>query len=729
MEARTTTCIFCDGGCQVTAEIHDDGKMKVRPANPDFPAICRKANMIDEYRLHPDRLTKPLRRVGERGSGKWEEVSWGVALDEIADKLKVVIDEYGPESFAMAEMPLNIGLGGIGRRFMNHLGAVNYTAPVQLCMGNTAQVHRLTYGWMAFANWSIADCVIYFGQDRDGERWPGEYINLKRALERGAVLIEVDPRETETAKLAQHHLRIRYGTDAALVLAWLNVIIAEGLYDKEFVESQCVGFEELAERASAWTPERASEVCGIPAEQIIETARVIGNASAPVIPWGVVGDMQVNSTSLLHAQCILRAVTGALGKSEMVFGPMTGFIPNAKVSEFGVLTPSQREKQLGRDTRPLLTFRTSDLYKEACERAGLDYEPDIIGESCAADPADMWAAMRGEGPYPVKAFFSAGNNTVMSYAGQVGIEDAFLNCDLVVTFENWMTPTAQLSDYVLPGDMWAERDVLSGPFDAGPALNVGRAFFEPVGKCKNWYWVMKQLACRLGIGDAFPWEDERELHGWRLAPSGLTFEEAAERVTVLGKPAAPGTWLTPSGKVELKSSVLEALGFDPLPDYVEPKDPGAEAAGRDEGGRPVYPYDVFAGYRERANYNTNLRQIPSLRKCAPEPQFYINPADAELEGVAEGEWCRVSTAYGEVQLQCHIDDAQPAGSLRVPHGWWKPEVQGGLGGGLSGASLYNDGMLFPDADWMLDPAQGVPGLRGSLHARVDKLHWHNSGTN
>ena len=317
----------------------------------------------------------------------------------------------------------------------------------------------------------------------------------------------------------------------------------------------------------------------------------------------------------------------------------------------------------------------------------------------------------------------------MSYAGQVGIEDAFLNCDLVVTFENWMTPTAQLSDYVLPGDMWAERDVLSGPFDAGPALNVGRAFFEPVGKCKNWYWVMKQLACRLGIGDAFPWEDERELHGWRLAPSGLTFEEAAERVTVLGKPVAPGTWLTPSGKVELKSSVLEALGFDPLPDYVEPKDPGAEAAGRDEGGRPVYPYDVFAGYRERANYNTNLRQIPSLRKCAPEPQFYINPADAELEGVAEGEWCRVSTAYGEVQLQCHIDDAQPVGSLRVPHGWWKPEVQGGLGGGLSGASLYNDGMLFPDADWMLDPAQGVPGLRGSLHARVDKLHWHNSGTN
>ena len=164
------------------------------------------------------------------------------------------IAAYGPEAFAVSEMPLNIGFGGIIRRLMSHLGALNYIAPVQLCMGNTAQVHRAVYGWYTSANWQVADCIVYFGQDRDTERWPGEFLNLKAALGRGATLIEVDPRITETSKLAQHHLRIRHGTDAALVLAWINVIIEEELYDHKFVSSSCIGFDELRERAAEYDP-------------------------------------------------------------------------------------------------------------------------------------------------------------------------------------------------------------------------------------------------------------------------------------------------------------------------------------------------------------------------------------------------------------------------------------------------------------------------------------------
>ena len=260
-----STCVFCDGGC--TFAVSDSGgRAAISPINPAIPAICSKAVNWDEIRSHPGRLMHPLKNAGKRGEPQWEEISWDQALDEIAAKLRAVIDEYGPEAVAFSEMPLNHGFGGVTRRFMNHLGTPNYITALDLCMGNTAQDHRATYGWFTSANWQAADCIVYFGQNRGPELWPREYLNLKAALSRGAKLIVVDPRITETAKLADYHLRIDYGTDAALVLGWINVIIAEGLYDREFVAKSTVGFEDLAERAGEYPPERVAEICGITAD-------------------------------------------------------------------------------------------------------------------------------------------------------------------------------------------------------------------------------------------------------------------------------------------------------------------------------------------------------------------------------------------------------------------------------------------------------------------------------
>lgn len=712
MDIRVSTCTFCDGGCTIAAKIEGDD-LQVFPANEKLPAICSKATMIDDYRLHPDRLTKPLKRKGDRGENNWEEISWDQALDEIATQLQNIISESGPESFAIAEMPLNIGIGGISRRLMNALGAVNYTAPVQLCMGNTAQVHRAVYGWFASPDWEKADLIVYFGQDRDMQRWPSEYLKLKVALARGAKLIEVDPRITETAKLADWHLRIKYGTDAALLLGWLNVIINEKLYDQDFVKENCIGFNELAERVEQYDPETVAKICNINAQEVIDTARAYASADFAIIPWGVVGDMQTNSTSMLQAQCILRAICGNLNKSEMVPGAFVGAITNSQIAAYEWLTDEQREKQLGRDTHSLLTFKSSDLYRERLAEYNLPYEPDLIAESCACSPTDLFAAMRGEGPYPVRALFSIGNNTLMSYAGQQKIQEALLALDLLVVYENWMTPTAQLADYVLPGDIWAERDSLGPAFDIAPVVVPNQAFREPVPGVKGWYEVVKGLADRLGIGEKFPWKDSHELYDYRLAPLGLTFQQLTEQHIAFSAPVAPGCFLTPSGKVELASSVLDQLGYDPLPLYREPKDPGAEAAGPD-----VYPYIAFAGYRERESYNTNFHQIEKLRAKEPEPRFFIAPEDAALEEVVEGEWYFIESAYGRVRLQAHIDEAQPLKSIRIPHGWWKPETQRGLAGQLSGANDFNDGMLFLDEDWNLDGPQGVPGLRGSIHVRV-----------
>ena len=718
MEKRYTKCVFCDGGCAIEATVDGD-EWSVAPADPTFPAICSKARMVDEYRLHPDRIVYPLKNVGARGEAVWERVSWDQALDEIAVRLQAVIDEYGAEAFAVSEMPGNHGFGGVTRRFMNRIGSPNYVTAMELCMGNTAQVHRAVYGGFASGDWGHADCIVYFGQDRDGERWPGEYLKLRAALDRGAPLIDVDPRETATARLADYHLRIRYGTDAALVLSWINVIVDEGLYDAAFVEEWCTGFEELRERAAEYAPERVAEICGIDVDAIRETARTYARAQAAIIPWGVVPDMQVNSTSLIQAQCILRAICGFLGESEFVSGPVANDgLSNAEFARFDWLSPEQRAKQLGAVEHPLLTFRAAELYREANARIGLTYEPDLLAQSCACDPSSLFAAMRGEGPYPVKAFFAVANNTVMSYANQPGIVAALMNQDLVVVFEHWMTPTAQLADYVLPGDMWAERDTMGPAVDIAPIATCAQAFRPRAGECRSWYDVVRGLAVRMGMEDAFPWANEHELYDARLAPIGLTWDGlVAQAPAPAAAPlAAPGSHLTPSGKVELASSVLAAFGFDPLPHYDEPRDPGVDAAGED-----AFPYVIFAGYRERASYNTNLHQMPALREREPEPQFFINPEDAAREGIAEGRWCAVETSYGRVELMAHLDDAQSAGTLRVPHGWWKPEAPQGVAAGLSAAALYNDGVLFPDEVWNLDGPQGVPNLRGGIHARVTAI--------
>ena len=711
-ETRHSTCVFCDGGCPVSITKRD-GEIVISPLNPEVPAICSKAINWEEYCFHPDRITKPLKNIGTRAEPVWQPISWDEALDDIAQKLSELIDQYGPETLAVSEMVNNIGFGGITRRFMNHLGTPNYFSPLLLCVGNTAQVHRTVGGWYNTPNWDAADLVVYFGQDRSPERWPRELCALKAARERGAKLIVVDPRTTKTARMADEHLAIRYGTDAALLMGWINVIITEDLYDHEFVEQQTLGFEELTKRAEEYPPERVAEICGIDADAIRRTARMYAGAQAALIPWGVVGDMQKNSTSVIRAQSILRGICGFIGKSEFMVGPSIGTPCNTEIADFPALSAEQRAKQIGMDRYPLMSFTGMECYDTVYREAGIDFTSDIATCSATAHPASVFRAMETGDPYPVKAFFAIGNNTIMSYADQAQAIRGFAACELVVAYEHWMTPTAQLADYVLPGDAWTERDTLGPGMDIAPTAIFNQGFCEPIGSCKDWYFVIKGLADRMGMGDVFPWADRYEYFDYVLENANTTYLEAYDKPALPKKLAAPGRFLTPTGKYELASTVLEKLGCDPLPSYIEPAEPDWDPE--------RYPFVIYAGTRDDATYNTNHHQIPSLRERLPEPVVFINPSDAEKAKLATGMWCRVSTSHGSVEMQVLADDAQPKGTLRIPHGWWKPEMPQGFANGLSGAVLYNDGVLFSGEDWNLDPVQGLPNLRGGIHARIEAL--------
>ena len=462
-----------------------------------------------------------------------------------------------------------------------------------------------------------------------------------------------------------------------------------------------------------YAPEKAASICGIDADQIREAARIYATSEASIIPWGVTADMQKNSTSLIRAQCILRSLCGFVNTSEMVLGPATDMITMSMLADYDALPQEKRDLQLGTDNYPLFTFKGGSLYNDRMEAEGIEGYQDLLASSAMAHPTTVFSAMRGEGPYPVKAFFSVAQNTLMSYANMQGIVEAFKNQDLVVVFETNMSATAQMADFVLPGDQWMERDNIGPFFDIAPAVRASFAFAEKPGECRDWYFVVKGLADRLGLGDAFPWSNAAELNTYLVEESGLTWDDFAERPGAAKPTPWFGKFLTPSGKVELASSVLEELGYDPLPYFEEPCEPEIDLR--------EFPYVVFAGAREPGNYNTNLHQIAFLRSMNPEPELYINPEDAKTEGVSDGQWVTVSTLHGSIRLMAKVDGAQKKGSLRVPHGWWKPETAPGLESGLSESLLYNDGMLFPDVDWNLDREQGLANLRGGIHAKVELI--------
>lgn len=711
-------CTVCDGGCLLLADIEDGNPVNLQGMlNPD--TVCMKALRWKEYLNHPQRLQYPLKSVGKRGEQKWERISWDQALDEIAEKLKELISKYGPETVALSNLPVNAGLDqGMLRRFMNVLGTPNYITPLSMCMGNTAQVHRTTFGTHVKSYIPVAKCIVLLGHSPNRNNWVGEYADIIKAKKKGAKIITLDPRKSEAAEIADIHLPLRYGTDAAMLLGFLNVIINEELYDKEFVTQWTVGFEELKERVQEYPLSKVAEITGCAPELIREAAVMYATSGASCIPWGPTGDMQVNSTSVIRCEDILMSICGYLNKSELLSYPSPVLIHTSEIEMHEILPDEKKKLQLGTETYPLFTYEGMKKLNEPAKRVYGEEYINILS-SFMAHPATVFEAMRTGKPYPVKAFFAMASNSLMSYANQQGIYDALMNQELVVAFDHLLTPTAQLADYVLPGDGWMERPNLVN-VDSGPHGVTHRKILEAPGECKNQYDLIRGLATRLGLGEYFPWKDLTEVLNYRISNTGMTWEEYEQGPFYPADPFDPISsgigFATPSGKVELYDSTLKDLGYNPLPYYKEPlQTPLSNPELAKE-----YPLTVFVGLREAPFYNTNLHHVKELRQLVPNPLALINPEDGPRYGVVNGDWIWVATTHGRVKMMTQLDEAQPMGTIRIPHGWWMPEMEPGLETGLSGAMIHNDGMILSDEAWNLDPEQGLPNLRGGILAKIYK---------
>jgi len=715
---KRAICQACDIACSVVTESKKGRVVRVRSSdNPIFrDHICMKGIVAPKGLANPNRLIKPLKRVGERGSGEWEEVSWEEAMSDIGARLKTIIAEHGPEAWAVSTSQWNTGTDhGLGRRLMNHVGSPNWISGVALCAGNTAAVNRFTYGWFPMGDFANTNCIVLMGHNPRRHSWTPIYESIRKAQARGAKLIVTDPRRSSSAERADIWLPLKAGSDAAMMLGWLKVIIDEELYDNAFVRDWTVGFEALRERVNEFPLERVAKLTGCDPEMIARAARMYATEGPSIIPWTPITDMQRNSTSAIRLQTILRSICGYVdvpgGEGLQGFNPKV--INESAIEMHHVLSDEQKAKQLGSDQHPAFTYRAQERFRGPTKKVwGQEYANLVMGCHMAT-PSATFRAMAGRGPYPVKAFFFLGNNPMMSYANMNLIIEAMMNQDLIVAHEQFMTPSAQLADYVLPADSWLERPWLMDSFGWLSTVRPSEKSMEPPGECLSTFEFWKRLSDEMGRADLVPWATVEEFYDWRLKATGMTFEQLCEETDVYFGPLEfrkyeKAGFATPSGKVELASSILEDLGFDPLPYFRE--EPEADA---------TYPLRMFTGVREDGFFQTGHRHIPEMRERHPDPLVFVSPGTAKELALTEGEWVEVANESGAIEIKVTVRDSMPDGLIRIPHGWWKPEMKQGAGH-LSGALKYADAQLCRDDPDFLDREQGIPHLKG-VPCRINKL--------
>ncbi|MCX8032263.1 MAG: molybdopterin-dependent oxidoreductase [Thermoleophilia bacterium] len=687
----------CIHQCGLIATVKD-GRLVGLKGNRDYPTPNHGCNDRMPYHINwlysSDQLLHPLKRKGERGENQWEHITWDQALDEIAAKLAELRDKYGPETLALHEGTYRSDLYGIRTRFLNLFGnPSNIGCAGTICRCNTVAMNLALLGTVnSRPKLDQVKCVVLHGCNLPHTA-PLDWQRLKTRLEQKAVkLIVIDPRKTEAGRYADIWVQLRPGTDAALLLAWINVIIEEGLYDKDFVNEWTFGFDKLRERAAEYTPEKVADTTWVSPEVIRASARLYATNWPAGFHWGSATDMLGrNSIRVEQARICLRALTGNLkvGGGEMVVGP--GPIVDGKLAIRDAMlalpekvSPEQRKKQIGSDRFKLMGWPGYEAMAKYYEQTyGVPF-PVAAHNFVAVQPL-IWKAVLEEDPYPIKAMISWGSNVLLN-GGEVKLMYRALkspNLELHVVLDHFLTPTAQLADYVLPAASKLEKPMCATHEDFAPNIACAEAAVEPLGERRSDYHFWRGLAQRLGFGEYFPWETEEELADYRLAPLGLTFKEVATQkyfvrsdepwtyLTINPRTGKPTGFATPSGKVELYSQILEQLGYDPLPYYEEP--PESPISTPDIA--KEYPYILITGGNFRPMFHSENRQLGiGTREQYPDPVMDIHPETARTLDIEEGDWVFVETRRGVIRQRAHLTDEIDPRVINVQSHWWFPEL-------------------------------------------------------
>ncbi len=693
-----SVCRSCHGGCGALLHVKDGELIKVE-GDPDSPlnhgALCPIGTVTRDLVYHPDRLKYPMRRIGKRGSGQWERISWDDALDEISTRLLAIRSEYGAEAIALGT--------GTGRhhirwvsRFGHALGTPNWCEPgFAQCFHPRVNTCILTMGDFPVSDFTgdvPAKCIMFWGHNPINSGPDGETrFNVREALAHNPRIIVVDPRETELAKRAEIWLQLRPGTDDALGLAMLNVIIGEKLYDEPFVREWTHGFDALAKHVAQYTPEWAEPITWVPADKIRAAARLFAAIKPSLLEWGCAIEHTPKCIQTIRALSMLPVLTGNIDvPGGWVFG-MKGLGRFPSLIE--KLTPEANAKRLGADRFKLLAGEGADLP--------------------AAHIPTLLQAMREGVPYPVKAFLMFGSNALTTYANTSQVYESLMKLDFIVNADLFMTPTAELADIVLPAASWPELDQLAGLPTIAANVVLGQQRAVRVGECMADEEIFVELARRMKLDSCT--EPVRDVLNDQLKGLGITFEELCEKgfvkIPFKYRKYEERGFKTPTGKIELYSTRFEDMGYPPLPYFEEPPESPVSSPEIAK----EFPLVLTTGGRIPYFFNSEHRQIGRLRKARRDPQAEIHPDTAARLGITSGDWMWIETKRGRIKQKAKITTGIDARVINTEHAWWFPEEPGpDYGVWKSNANLLTDNQA------PYDPAMGTYQLRALL-CRVSRV--------
>jgi len=666
-----------------------------------------------------------LKRVGEKGENKWQKITWDEALDEIAAKLQALRGQYGAETLGVTAGTSRT-YEELNSRFLNLFGSPNQCGQAQICHGNSAVVATTLFGWwpywMNVEKLESTKCLMLIGRNPPNAHqtiWEG-YLKAKKG---GTKLIVVDPRRSESAEAADLWLRLRPGTDAALLLGMVNVIIKEKLYDKKFVTRWCHGFNELAQRAEEYPVDRVSEITWVPKKEIVAAARMFAKNRPSCAMEGMGVAHQPNSYSPIALRHIISAIVGNVDVpgGEELMGPAP-FVTEHEVELAEALPREQRGKILGNRFR-LYTWPGYELVQSNVERVW-GKRCDMFGYTCMAPAPSLFKAIAYSDPYPVRALITLSSNPMITVPDTKLVYKALKSLDLYVVVDYFMTPSAQLADYVLPSSLWLERSFLWNYHNTTPVIRAGEAALPAslpgMYDRRNDFDFWRGLGIRLGQEEYWPWETVEDYYDWRLEPLGMTFKDLVKKGKIVTrkpeyKKYEKTGFGTPTGKIELYSTVMEKLGYDPLPYYKEPPESPTrtpELAGD-------YPLILITGGRFHPFFHSEHRQVESLRKLYPWAKMQIHPDTAKELGLKEGDWVWIETQHGRVMQKVMMDKDLDPRVVHGQHGWWYPEMPGEEPW-LHGVWVSNINVCISSTEETCDEALGSWPLR-TFQCKVYKV--------
>ncbi|MFC1868820.1 molybdopterin-dependent oxidoreductase [Thermodesulfobacteriota bacterium] len=693
--AVPTFCGMCgpSTGCGIYATVKNgrfvgvEG-MKESPLNRG--KNCPKAYAAPQWVYSPDRLRVPLKRVGKKGEGKFERISWDEALDIIAARLKEQKKEYGPESLAILS-PARRSYSAYLCRFLIAHGSPNY-GHSGICVMQNAFSFAYTLGISQarspMPDYRNSDLILIWGkQPVYSGASKGSVKQLVEAKQRRAKMISIKPTMEPDVALADVWVPVRPGTDAALALAMLHVVITEKLYDANFVSQWCYGFDELSDHIQKYSPEWAEPITGLPREQIKDVAREYATTKKAAIDFGNGLEHATSASDAARSIAILIAITGHLDR------------PGGNIVPTGSSMPMPKTVHLKeRYTREWIDKLVAPEFPR-------DFQPFLEGTSSAY--YRIFDSVLTKKPYPVRTIIAPGTQPTVSTRGTKRVVEALKKLDFFVVIDVMRTAEMDYADIVIPVATPYEID---HPFEFTPNWIMARnKVIEPIGDFKSIYEFFLDLGVRMGYGKDFWNGSIEECMNDQLEPLGMTIDELRKHPTGITYSMKPmvfekyetifsnkstrlsGAPYLPQGKVAIYNTTFEQAGFNPLPEWREPPESPT--------GSPKlfkkYPL-IFSDFHTSKVYTAAwLRNVPYLREVLPYPTLQIHPDTARERGIGHGDWVIVESPHGTMKLKAEVIPGIRPDTVMALHGWWQGCGELGLSdypildGGANTNNMYN----------------------------------------